>query len=463
MISCLGKISAEIKLHQKALRARHKEAGVPLKLNLFNLGLPVSISKIWDRMIAHFLQLAFRSFVHTGDFSVSTADGGSFRVGDGTGKPLAIRFRSTSAELAVLLDPDLRFAELYVDGDIVLEQGSLAGLLAMILSQDRTANPTRWAKPQWLLRYIGRRLKQFNSRNKAKANVAHHYDLNGKLYSIFLDASRQYSCAYFENPDQTLEDAQLAKLRHLAAKLLLDPGRRVLDIGSGWGGLGCYLAESCGARVDGVTLSVEQFEYSRARTRDAGYAGKLQFLLKDYRDLDQIYDRIVSVGMFEHVGNGFYNEFFRKCYELLSDDGVFVLHSCGRSDGPGITNPWLTKYIFPGGYIPALSEVLPAIERAGFLVTDIEILRLHYADTLKEWHERFLAKRDEVSCLYDVRFCRMWELYLVSSEMAFREEGMMVFQIQMTKTQGVVPTTRNYIPEEARLRDTKVSRAVLSS
>jgi cyclopropane-fatty-acyl-phospholipid synthase len=311
------------------------------------------------------------------------------------------------------------------------------------------------------LRYTGRRLKQFNSRNKAKANVAHHYDLNGKLYSIFLDASRQYSCAYFENPDQTLEGAQHAKLRHLAAKLLLDPGCRVLDIGSGWGGLGCYLAESCGARVDGVTLSVEQFEYSCARVRDAGYAGKLQFLLKDYRDLDQVYDRIVSVGMFEHVGSSFYNEFFRKCYELVSDDGVFVLHSCGRSDGPGITNPWLAKYIFPGGYIPALSEVLPAIERAGFLVTDIEILRLHYADTLKEWHERFLAKRSEVSRLYDERFCRMWELYLVSSEMAFREEGMMVFQIQMTKTQGVVPNTRNYIPEgEARLRDKQVSRRI---
>jgi cyclopropane-fatty-acyl-phospholipid synthase len=412
-------------------------------------------------MIACVLHLAFRSFVHTGDFSVSTADGGSFRVGDGTGEPLAIRFMSASAELAVLLDPDLRFAELYVDGDIVLEQGSLAGLLAMLLSQDRTANPTRWAKPQWLTRYFGRRLKQFNSRNRAKANVAHHYDLNGKLYSIFLDASRQYSCAYFDYPDQTLEEAQHAKLRHLAAKLLLGSRRRVLDIGSGWGGLGCYLAENCGAQVDGVTLSVEQFEYSCARARDAGYADRVQFLLKDYRDLDQAYDRIVSVGMFEHVGSGFYNEFFRKCHKLLSDDGVFVLHSCGRSDGPGITNPWLAKYIFPGGYIPALSEVLPAIERAGFLVTDIEILRMHYADTLKEWHERFLAKRSEVSRLYDERFCRMWELYLVSSEMAFREEGMMVFQIQMTKTQGVVPNTRNYIPEgEARLRDKKVNRRI---
>ncbi|WP_082512552.1 cyclopropane-fatty-acyl-phospholipid synthase family protein [Afipia sp. Root123D2] len=398
-------------------------------------------------MIAYVLHLAFRAFVHTGDFSVSTADGGSFRVGDGTGEPLAIRFMTVSAELAVLLDPDLRFAELYVDGEIVLERGSLAGLLAMLLSQDRTANPTLWARPQWLLRYIGRRLKQFNSRNRAKANIAHHYDLDGRLYSIFLDASRQYSCAYFEKPDQTLDDAQRAKMRHVAGKLLLGPDRRVLDIGSGWGGLGCYLAENCGAQVDGVTLSDEQLEYSRARAGDAGCDGKIQFLLKDYRDLHRVYDRIVSVGMFEHVGRGFYSAFFKKCYELLSDDGVFLLHSCGRSDGPGITNPWLAKYIFPGGYIPALSEVLPAIERAGFPVTDIEILRLHYADTLKTWRERFLARRGEVVNLYDERFCRMWELYLASSEMAFREEGMMVFQIQMTKRQGVVPNTRDYIAE----------------
>lgn len=432
-----------------------------LKRNFISSGRPVSISRIWDRTIVHLLKLAFRSFVHTGDFSVSTADGESFRVGDGSGEPLAIRFMSTSAELAVLLDPDLRFAELYVDGDIVLEQGSLAGLLAMLLSQDRTANPTGWAKPQWLWRYIGRRLKRFNSRNKAKANVAHHYDLNGELYSMFLDAGRQYSCAYFEYPDQTLEEAQHAKLRRLAAKLVLGSGRRVLDIGSGWGGLGCYLAGNCGAQVDGVTLSIEQFEYSCARARDGGYADKVQFLLKDYRDLDQVYDRIVSVGMFEHVGSGFYNEFFRKCYELLSDDGVFLLHSCGRSDGPGITNPWLAKYIFPGGYIPALSEVLAAIERAGFLVTDIEILRLHYADTLKEWRERFLAKRGEVSYLYDERFCRMWDLYLVSSEMAFREEEMMVFQIQMTKRQGVVPSTRDYISEsETRLRGKEICRHI---
>jgi cyclopropane-fatty-acyl-phospholipid synthase len=228
---------------------------------------------------------------------------------------------------------------------------------------------------------------------------------------------------------------------------------RVLDIGSGWGGLACYLAKIADARVDGVTLSTEQLGFARARAEESGLGDRVAFHFIDYRDVDRLYDRIVSVGMFEHVGVGFYDEYFRKCATLLADNGVFVLHSIGRSDGPGITNPWLTKYIFPGGYIPALSEVLPAIERAGLLVTDIEILRLHYADTLKAWRQRFLARREEAERLYDARFCRMWELYLACSEMAFREEGMMVFQIQLAKRQGVVPITRDYIGRtEARLR-----------
>ena len=413
-------------------------------------------SVAWNWLIARLIQCAFASFIHTGNLRVTTAEGDVFTVGDGNGKPLAIRFGSAAAQLGVLLDPDLRFGETYMDGTLVVEEGSIADLLAMVLSQDRSGNPTRWAKPQWLLRYLGRQFKQFNSRNRAQKNVAHHYDLDGRLYSMFLDADRQYSCAYFESSDQTLDDAQLAKKRHLAAKLLIEPGEHVLDIGSGWGGLACYLAETCGARVDGVTLSNQQLGFSRARAQEAGLGDRVQFHLTDYRDISHLYDRIVSVGMFEHVGVGFYEAYFRKCAALLTDDGVFLLHSIGRSDGPGITNPWLAKYIFPGGYIPALSEVLPAIERAGLLVTDIEILRLHYAETLKAWRERFLARREETERLYDERFCRMWELYLVSSEMAFREEGMMVFQIQITKRQGVVPITRDYIArDEARLRDSE--------
>ena len=283
--------------------------------------------------------------------------------------------------------------------------------------------------------------------------MARHYDLDGRLYSLFLDADKQYSCAYFETPEATLDDAQLAKKRHLAAKLLIERGDRVLDIGSGWGGLGLYLAEMTGANVTGVTLSTEQLQVSNARAAEKNLARSAKFLLEDYRDIPGPFERIVSVGMFEHVGVDFYETYFRRCAELLTDDGVMVLHSIGRSDGPDVTNPWIAKYIFPGGYIPALSEVMPAIERAGLLVCDIEILRLHYAETLKAWRERFMARREEAVRLYDERFARMWEFYLASSEMSFRKQNMMNFQIQITKRQGIVPMTRDYIAlEEAKLR-----------
>jgi cyclopropane-fatty-acyl-phospholipid synthase len=284
--------------------------------------------------------------------------------------------------------------------------------------------------------------------------VAHHYDLSTQLYGYFLDSDRQYSCAYFERPGQSLDDAQLAKKRHLAAKLLLDAQRSVLDIGCGWGGLALYLAEFCDARVTGITLSEQQHAFARARlTERSALAGQIDFRLQDYRDVREKFDRIVSVGMFEHVGVGFYAAFCRKCHALLKSDGVMLLHSICRSEGPNVTNPWIAKYIFPGGYIPALSEVLPFVEWSGFLVTDIEILRLHYAETLKAWRERFLAHREEVEQMYDARFVRMWEFYLAASEMAFRKQALMVFQLQLTKKQGIVPMTRDYIARsEERLR-----------
>jgi cyclopropane-fatty-acyl-phospholipid synthase len=227
----------------------------------------------------------------------------------------------------------------------------------------------------------------------------------------------------------------------------------VLDIGCGWGGLALYLAEVCGARVTGITLSQQQDAFARMRAAEKGLSSQVEFRLQDYRDVPEKFDRIVSVGMFEHVGIGYYDAFFRKCRALLDDAGVMLLHAIGRSDGPNVTNPWIAKYIFPGGYIPALSEVLPAVERAGLLVSDIEILRLHYAETLKAWRERFLAQREQVERLYDERFVRMWEFYLAAAEMAFRERAMMVFQMQLTKRQGIVPLTRDYIMrEEGRLR-----------
>jgi cyclopropane-fatty-acyl-phospholipid synthase len=399
------------------------------------------------------LEVVLRSFFRHGTLRLTTASGTVMRFGDGTGEPVAVRFTTRAAQWGILLDPELKVGETYMDGTLLIERGSIAEFLHLALSQDKSGKSPRWARTQWLARYVWRRLAQFNPRFRSRKNVAQHYDLDKQLYALFLDADRQYSCAYFEHPEQSLDDAQLAKKRHVAAKLLVGRDARVLDIGSGWGGMGLYLAEIAGARVTGVTLSQEQFALSRERADEKGLSGRVEFRMQDYRDIAERFDRIVSVGMFEHVGVGFYDVFFRKCAEVLADDGVMLLHSIGRPEGPGVTNPWINKYIFPGGYIPALSEVLPAVERAGLLVTDIEILRLHYAETLKHWRERFLAHRDDLPRTYDERFVRMWEFYLAASEMAFREQNLMVMQLQLTKRQGVVPITRDYIArEEARLR-----------
>lgn len=403
-----------------------------------------------DRLLCR----ALASYVRRGTLRLTTPSGVRRVFGDGTGKPVGVRIVSRSATLAILRDPELALGETYMDGSLVIEEGSIVDLLELLLAQNTTGDPPSWGRLQWLIRYVWRRLHQFNPRPRARRNVAHHYDLDGRLYSLFLDADRQYSCAYFEHPGQSLDDAQLAKKRHFAAKLLIKPGQRILDIGSGWGGLALYLADLAQARVTGVTLSEEQLAVARTRAEERHLSDRVEFRLQDYRDITEGFDRIVSVGMFEHVGIGSYDAFFSRCAECLADDGVMVLHSIGRSEGPGITNPWIAKYIFPGGYIPALSEVLPVIERAGLLVTDIEVLRLHYAETLRAWRERFLAHREDVERIYDNRFVRMWEFYLASSEMTFRHQNMMVFQIQMTKRQGVVPITRNYIArEEARLRE----------
>ncbi|MFZ5736565.1 MAG: class I SAM-dependent methyltransferase [Pseudomonadota bacterium] len=397
-------------------------------------------------------RLLLSRFIRRGTIVFTTASGTTFACGDGTGEPVHAHFTSAQAQRRLLRDPELALGELYMDGGLVMQRGSIADLLAVAMDQpDWTP---RWAKLHGLIRYWIRTLHQFNPRRRSRHNVAHHYDLDGRLYALFLDSDRQYSCAYFETPDTSLDDAQLAKKRHIAAKLLTGPGQRVLDIGSGWGGLGLYLAGTCGADVTGVTLSQEQLEQSNARASEHGLSERARFLLQDYRDVPGPFDRIVSVGMFEHVGVAHYDTYFRRCAELLKHDGVMLLHSIGRSEGPGFTNPWIAKYIFPGGYLPALSEVLPAIERAGLLVCDIEILRLHYAETLKAWRERFLAHSEQAERLYDARFVRMWEFYLAASEMSFRKQNTMVFQIQLTRRQGMVPIVRDYIAaEERRLRD----------
>jgi cyclopropane-fatty-acyl-phospholipid synthase len=401
--------------------------------------------------------------VKTGNLLVTDWTGKTRRYGDGSGHPVHVRITSGSTARAIALNPDLKVGEAYMDGTLRLEQGSIFDLLSL-------ATKNLWHRPGGSHKITGRmrrmlrRVHQHNPVGIARQNVAYHYDLSGQLYDLFLDVDRQYSCAYFETATSTLEEAQLAKKRHLAAKLQIAPGAKILDIGSGWGGLGLYLAEVCGADVTGVTLSEEQCKLSNERARRRGLSDRVRFLLMDYRQLDEQYDRIVSVGMFEHVGVGHYGEYFGKCRQLLKADGAMVLHSINRSDGPGATSAWIHKYIFPGGYVPALSEVLPHLERHGLYVTDIEILRMHYAETLRHWAERFAGNRNRAKAIYDERFCRMWEFYLAASECAFRFGGMNNFQIQFCRQQGVMPLTRDYIhAEEERLRAIERNTPLLKS
>ncbi len=410
------------------------------------------------------LDSALKTVVKTGTLNVTDPAGGLHQYGDGTGMPVGFRVTTAAAATKIAADADKYLGECYMDGSLIPTTGTIYDVLALLMHNAETFSMPKVAKAAYKVRKLIKRIDQYNPVGKAKSNVAHHYDLSGQIYDLFLDRDRQYSCAYFETGDGSLEDAQLAKKRHIAAKLGVKPGMKVLDIGSGWGGLGLYLAETCGAEVTGVTLSEEQHTLSNERAAQRGIADRVRFKLQDYRHLDQKYDRIVSVGMFEHVGVGHFKEFFGKVHGLLKDDGIAVLHSINRSDGPGATSAWVKKYIFPGGYIPALSEVLPHIEHAKLYVTDIEILRLHYAKTIREWYVRFANNRERAREIYDERFCRMWEFYLAASECAFRFAGMNNFQIQFTKNQHALPLTRNYMfEEEERLRKIDSRRPRLKS
>jgi cyclopropane-fatty-acyl-phospholipid synthase len=405
------------------------------------------------------LRRFFERVISKGTLTVETATGDVFAVGDGSGQVIAIRFTDRACERQLMLDPALALGELLMDARILVERGSIYEFLALVGANVGWQKPPGFGRARDRIRTTLKPLHQLNTMRRAERNVAHHYDLSGALYDLFLDRDRQYSCAYFEQPGQSLDDAQLAKKRHIAAKLVIGEGQRVLDIGCGWGGLGLYLADICGADVTGITLSEEQLAVAQRRALN-GDGGKIEFRLQDYRAVSETFDRIVSIGMFEHVGIAYYDAFFQKAADILRHDGVMLLHSIGRMDGPGAANPWIEKYIFPGSYAPALSEVLPSIERAGLMVTDIEILRLHYAETLRLWREQFLARRSEVAQLYDERFCRMWEIYLAGSEVAFRYCGLMVFQIQLAKSHNAVPLTRDYIgPREAELRARELSRS----
>jgi cyclopropane-fatty-acyl-phospholipid synthase len=385
---------------------------------------------------------------------------GKTHVFQGTPGPArTIRLHERSLHWRLLINPKLAFGEAWMDEMITCEDGTIYDVLDLLgrnLAYLEQHPSQAWREK---LGRVARLLHTYNPISRARRNVAHHYDLSGALYDLFLDKDRQYSCAYFGTDNDNLETAQANKKLHLAAKLRLEPGQKLLDIGSGWGGLALYLARIAGVDATGVTLSTEQHKMSQERAAAAGLSERVRFFLRDYREQPGPFDRIVSVGMFEHVGAAHYRQYFRKVKELLTDDGIMVLHSIGRMEPPGATNPWLRKYIFPGGYTPALSEVMRAVEDAGLWVTDMEILRLHYANTLREWRRRFAENRQKVEALYDARFCRMWDFYLAGCEVAFRYMNQMVFQLQLAKRQDAVPLTRDYITDFERANAGRVAAA----
>jgi len=396
------------------------------------------------------LASALVHFIRTGRLRVIDAAGRQHVFEGSPGPSATIRLHDRSLHWKLPLRPRLFVGEAYMDGTLTVEEGSLYDFIEILVSNDAaqaTALPMRLGQTGGrLVRFV----HQYNPVPRARRNVAHHYDLSDQLYELFLDRDRQYSCAYFRTPADDLDTAQENKKRHIAAKLLLRPGQKVLDIGSGWGGLALYLAAECGADVTGLTLSEEQHKVATRRAAAAGLSDRVRFHLRDYREEKGRYDRIVSVGMFEHVGVIQYPAFFRGLSDMLEPDGVALLHSIGRMDGPGTTNPWLRKYIFPGAYSPALSEVVPEAQRARLWITDVEILRLHYAETLRAWRRRFEQNRDRIRALYDERFCRMWELYLVGTELAFRRDICLVFQMQLAKAVDTVPLTRDYMVDWER-------------
>jgi cyclopropane-fatty-acyl-phospholipid synthase len=396
--------------------------------------------------------------IKRGSLAVVGPSGKTIKAGDGSGEPVTIRIANSAAQRRLMRDPELALGELYTEGSLTVLRGDIYDLIELGMRNLGSPPPRGWLKFMQSARIALRRLAQRNVKERSRRNVAHHYDLNGQLYSLFLDSDRQYSCAYFDRPDEGLEDAQLAKKRHIAAKLALAPGQNVLDIGCGWGGLALYLAQNCESTVTGVTLSQEQLAVARGRAEELYLRDKARFEFLDYRAVEGRFDRVVSVGMFEHVGVGYYDAYFRKVADVLADDGVALIHTIGRTDGPGATNPWIAKYIFPGGYIPAMSEAVAAIQRAGLIIADVEVLRLHYAETLKAWRERFLARREEVLSLYDERFVRMWEFYLAGSEVGFRLGYHVNFQFQLVKRVDVLPITRDYVAaneEKLRAKDSR--------
>lgn len=376
---------------------------------------------------------------------VTFPDGQTQTYGDGAGEAVQVVMHNADLPRRIALNPELAVGEAYMDGTLTIGDDDLRAFMALAVANLTENGMVWWQRQADAARQVLRRWRQFNPTGRAKSNVAHHYDLSGALYDLFLDQDRQYSCAYFADPAMTLDEAQAAKKSHIARKLRIEPGMRVLDIGCGWGGMGLTLARDFGAQVVGVTLSEEQHKIATARAAKTGLSDRVDFRLLDYRHLTERFDRIVSVGMFEHVGVPHYREYFRSVSERLLPNGVALIHTIGRAAPPGFTSPWIDRYIFPGGYVPAMSEMVRAVEDEGLYYTDVEVWRLHYAETLKHWHDRFLANEDVARDLYDERFCRMWRYYLVASEMTFRHGRQAVFQVQLAHRQEALPLTRDYM------------------
>jgi len=394
----------------------------------------------------------FNVLMKRGTLKIIDAHGKLHEFAGAPGATVTIRLHDKALHNRFFWNPRMAVGEAYMDGSLTIEEGaSIYDFVDLVGENLHLLDTNTVIKIRnWLIKFV-RPFQQHNPIGRAQKNVAHHYDLSTELYDLFLDSDRQYSCAYFESPNHTLEQAQHAKKRHLASKLLLEsPDLKVLDIGSGWGGLAIYLHNETGVDVTGVTLSTEQQRYAEERTKKLGIEDKVRIQLRDYRDDTNRYDRIVSVGMFEHVGIKHYREFFKKVESLLTEDGVAVIHTIARWDGPSATNPWLRKYIFPGGYCPSLSEVFTVLEETGLKVLDMEVLRQHYAETLKHWARNFQANRDKVKAIYDERFCRMWEFYLAGSEVAFRRQDHMVAQFQLGRRPDAAPLTRDYMVDWER-------------
>ena len=359
--------------------------------------------------------------------------------------PIKLKILDKSLHYKLLLLPDLYFGEAYTNGSAVIENGSITDFLEIAMKNIGRGETNIYAKTIKKVFGTYRYLTNFNFINRSKSNVAHHYDISEKLYDLFLDENRQYSCAYFKNDNDSLETAQKNKMNHIIKKLNLKNNQKVLDIGSGWGTLAIEIAKQSQCEVTGITLSENQLKYSQNKVKELNLENQVNFKLMDYRELNEKFDKVVSVGMFEHVGRKFYGKYFEKVSNLLADDGLALIHTIGSVMTPRDPHPWITKYIFPGGYTPSLSEVAKPIERSGLIISDMEVLRMHYSHTLRHWKERFLGKKDEVLTMFDEKFYRMWEFYLAGCEMAFKWGDQVVFQFQLTKDLTTAPNTRDYI------------------